>query len=129
MASPIFLNNLRKVVTGTLFGGKYGLDVNVIQSAIVSTIAGSNLNGANSEGTVSTVTTLTAPANAVGFILMNNDDSTANIRWRIGATATAAAGSQLQAGRDTGYVPCAANISICAESGTQNFNIQWILSS
>ena len=88
----------------------------------------SNAGGENTDSTVSTVATLTAPANALGFILMNLDTSSANIRWRIGAVATASAGQQLQAGRDTGYIPCAANISICAESGTQNYNIQWILS-
>lgn len=85
----------------------------------------------NSPGTttVSTVATITAPANAVGFILMNLDSSSANIRYRIGATATSSSGQQLQPGRDTGYVPCAANISICAESGTQDYDIQWILSA
>lgn len=79
--------------------------------------------------TVSTVATLTAPANTIGFILMNLDTSTANIRYRIGAIATSSSGQQLQPGRDTGYVPCAANISICAESGTQNYDVQWILQS
>lgn len=88
-----------------------------------------NSNGSNTDSTVSTVATLTPPANSVGFILMNLDTSTASIRWRIGATATASSGQQLQVGRDTGFIPCAANISICSESGTNNYNIQWILSS
>lgn len=95
----------------------------------VQTKAPINTNGSNVDSTVSTVATLTVPANAVGFILMNLDTSSANIRWRIGSAATASVGQQLQAGRDTGYIPCAANISICAESGTQNYNIQWILSA
>lgn len=97
--------------------------------AAISTKAPVNSAG-NSPGstTVSTVATITAPANAVGFILMNLDTSTANIRYRIGAVATASSGQQLQPGRDTGYVPAAANISIVAESGTQNYDIQWILS-
>jgi hypothetical protein len=95
----------------------------------VQTKAPVNSNGSNTDSTVSTVATLTAPANAVGFILVNLDTSTAGIRWRIGATATSSSGQQLQVGRDTGYIPCAANISICAESGTQNYNVQWILSS
>lgn len=95
----------------------------------VPTREASNANGSNTDSTVSTVATLTAPANSVGFILMNLDSSGANIRWRIGAVATSSAGQQLQPGRDTGYIPCAANISICAESGTQNYNIQWILSA
>lgn len=91
-----------------------------------------NLNSAgNSPGstTVSTVVTLTAPANAVGFILMNLDTSTANVRYRIGATATTTSGQQMQPGRDSGYIPCAADITIVAESGTQNFDLQWILSN
>lgn len=85
----------------------------------------------NSPGssTVSTVATLTAPANTVGFVLMNLDTSTANIRYRIGAVATSSSGQQLQPGRDTGFIPCGANVSICAESGTQNYDIQWILSA
>lgn len=95
----------------------------------ITTVQGANTNGSNTDATVSTVATLAPPANAVGFILMNLDTSGANIRWRIGAAATAASGQQLQPGRDTGFLPCAANISICAESGTQNYNIQWILSS
>ncbi|MBL0233167.1 MAG: hypothetical protein IPQ08_05840 [Chitinophagaceae bacterium] len=98
------------------------------QSAIPVT-SGANINGSNTDSTVSTVTTITPPSNSVGFILMNLDTSTANVRWRIGATATASSGSQLQPGRDTGFIPCAANISLCSESGTNNYNIQWILSS
>lgn len=98
------------------------------QSAI-PTKAPVNANGSNVEATVSTVKTETAPANAVGFVLMNEDTSTANIRWKIGGVAGAASGQQLQPGRDTGYIPCAANISICAESSTQNYNLQWVLSA
>jgi hypothetical protein len=83
----------------------------------------------NSPGsaTVSTVSTITAPANVAGFILVNLDTSSANIRYRIGAVASATSGQQLQPGRDTGFIPCGANISICAESGTQNYDIQWVI--
>lgn len=95
----------------------------------IPVVSGANTNGDNTDSTVSVVQTLTAPANAVGFVLMNLDTSTASIRYRIGATATASSGQQLQVGRDTGFIPCGANISICAESGSQAFNIQWILSS
>jgi hypothetical protein len=95
----------------------------------IPVVSGANTNGASTTSTVSTVITLTAPANAVGFILMNLDTSTASLRWAIGATATASSGSQLQSGRDTGYVPCGANISLCSESGTNDYNVQWILSS
>lgn len=97
------------------------------QSA-VPTKAPVNANGSQTTGTVSTVITLTAPANAVGFILQAADTNTANMRYRIGAVATSASGQQLQPGRDSGYVPGAANISIVAESGTQEYEVQWILS-
>lgn len=95
----------------------------------VATKSPVNINGSGANATVSTVATLTAPANSVGFILMCLDSSTANIRWRIGSAAGATAGQQLQPGRDTGFIPCAANISIIAESGTQDYDVQWILSS
>lgn len=90
---------------------------------------GASTNGSNTDSTVSTVITLAPPSNSVGFILMNLDTSTANLRWRIGAVATSSSGQQLQPGRDTGFIPCAASISLCSESGTNNYNIQWILSS
>jgi hypothetical protein len=57
---------------------------------------------------------------------MNLDTSTANIRWAVGRTASATLGQQAQPGRDTGFVPIGANVSICAESGTQNYDVQWI---
>lgn len=83
-------------------------------------------SGSSAGATVSTVATLTAPASAVGFVLMCLDTSTANIRWAIGRTSSTTLGQQLQPGRDTGFIPCGANVSICAESGTQNYDIQWV---
>jgi len=83
-------------------------------------------SGSGAGATVSTVTTLTAPANAVGFVLMNLDTSTANIRWAVGRTASTTLGQQLQPGRDTGFIPIGASVSVIAESGTQNIDIQWI---
>jgi hypothetical protein len=83
-------------------------------------------SGSGAAATVSTVIALTAPSNAIGFILMNLDTSTANIRWAVGRTASATLGQQAQPGRDTGFVPIGANVSICAESGTQNYDVQWI---
>lgn len=87
-----------------------------------------NLNGSGSTAgaTVSTVITLTAPANAVGFVMQNLDTSTASIRWAIGRIASSTLGQQLQPGRDTGFIPCGANVSLVAESGTQNYDIQWV---
>lgn len=90
---------------------------------------GASLNGSNTNSSVSAVLTLTPPANSVGFILMNLDNSPYTLRWKIGGTASYDSGQQLQPARDTGFIPCAANISICPEAGTIYYNIQWILSS
>lgn len=97
-------------------------------SGTVATTAPVNLNSSGSAAgaTVTTVVTLTAPSNAVGFILMNTDISTTNARWAIGRTATPTLGQQLQPGRDTGFVPCGANVSLVAESGTVTYDIQWV---
>lgn len=114
--------------TSTMSGSDE-LQVIYEDDSALTVVSGANTNGASTTSVVSTVITLTAPANAVGFILMNLDTSAASLRWAIGATATASSGSQLQSGRDTGYVPCGANISLCSESGTNDYNIQWILSS
>ena len=85
-----------------------------------------NASGSGAAATVSTVQTLTAPPNAVGFILMNLDVSTTNMRWALGRTATTTLGQQLQPGRDTGFVPAGSNISIVAESGTVTYDVQWV---
>ena len=97
------------------------------QASVPTVDVGATSGNSPGSSTVSTVATITAPANATGFILMNLDTSSANIRYRIGGTATTSSGQQLQPARDTGFVPCAANISICAESGTQNYDIQWLV--
>lgn len=82
-------------------------------------------SGSAASATVSTVITLTAPANAVGAFLMNLDTSTANVRWAVNRTASATLGQQLQPARDQ-WIPTTTNISLCAESGTQNYDVQWI---
>lgn len=91
-----------------------------------------NTNGSQSDVTLTgtTASTATAPANAVGFILQAVDTNANNIRWRVGGTASTSSGMQLQPGRDSGFVPVAADVSVCAEasSGTNAFQIQWILS-
>lgn len=95
----------------------------------IATKAAVSVNGSGSAASATvgtTASTLTAPANCVGFILQCLDTSTANIRWAIGRTASATLGQQLQPGRDTGFIPCGANVSVCAESGTQNLDIQWV---
>lgn len=81
----------------------------------------------NASLTGTTAATENAPANAVGFILFADDDNTDPIRFRIGAAASTSAGLRLAPGRDSGFVPCAANVSICATaSGTNAYAIQWI---
>lgn len=90
-----------------------------------------NANGTivNQALTATTAFASNVPANAVGFILEAPSDNTNNIRWCVGGTASATVGMLAEPGRDSGYVPCAANISICATvSGTNAFSIQWILS-
>jgi len=87
-------------------------------------------SAANTTLTATTASTATAPANAVGFILYADTNNTDTIRFAIGATASTTVGGRLEPGRDTGYLPCAANVSICATaSGTNAFFIQWILSA
>jgi predicted nucleic acid-binding Zn-ribbon protein len=91
-----------------------------------------NTNGSviNGSLTATTASTENAPANAVGFILQNSGDSSDPIRYRIGGTASQTAGIQLEPARDTGFIPCAANLSICATvSGTNAYELLWILSS
>jgi hypothetical protein len=95
-------------------------------SGTIQSKAPLNANASGTSSTVSTVQTLTAPANAVGFILMNNDTSTTNMRWAIGRAAAVGTGQQLQPGRSSDMVYYTGNVSIIAESGTCNFDIQWI---
>lgn len=90
-----------------------------------------NVSGSQADAalTATTASTATVPSNAVGVIIQAPDTNTDNIRYRIGGTASTTAGMQLQPGRDSGYIPVAANVSICAEvSGTNAYQIQWILS-
>lgn len=85
-------------------------------------------NGGDQVTTVidNTADTITAPAGAIGFILQADSENSDNLRWAIGDSASTTIGNKLEPGRDTGYVPCGANISICAESGSQEYQIQWI---
>lgn len=121
---------------GTNLLGKVGIDqttpgttnlVSIGTSGTVQTKAPLNSTGSGSAAaaTVSTVITLTAPSNAVGAFLMNLDTSSANVRWAVNRTASATLGQQLQPGRDA-WIPTTTNISLCAENGTQNYDVQWI---
>lgn len=125
--NPIWLSNLGTVATGSTNAGKDSLDVNITGGvALSATPINANGSGSGAAATVSTAATITAPANAVGFILMNLDTSTTNMRWAIGRTASVTLGQQLQPGRSSDFVPCGANVSIIAESGTVNYDIQWV---
>lgn len=75
----------------------------------------------------SAAVTLTLPANAIGFILEASSSNTANIRWDSGSAATTTSGMRLEPGRDTGYVPLGASVSVIAETGSgQEVQIQWV---
>lgn len=92
--------------------------------------------GANPAGSVSnnaavgsgSASTFTVPAHAVGFLLENESTTVIPIRWAVGSTATSSVGNYYEAGRDTGYVPLAANISVIGVGGTASVSVQWVLS-
>jgi hypothetical protein len=117
-----------RITDGTNNAGvtTYGLKVDVQNSVRPS----SNTNGViMNNGAVSTTAyTFTAPVNAVGFILESESTNSVNIRWAIGSTATATVGMLTEPGRDSGYIPGAADISVIALSGSASISVQWILS-
>lgn len=88
---------------------------------------GSSGSVGNNAAITTTASTFTAPANAVGFFLEAESGNTANIRWAVGSTATASVGHLAEPGRDTGYIPMGANISVIAISGTQAASVQWVV--
>lgn len=104
------------------------------QSAVPVSIAAIpapvNSNGSFAGASISVATTISAPANAVGFLLEWDSANTDFGRWcDSNTTASATVGMKLEAGRDTGYLPMSHNLSICPNSGTQAYTIQWVLSS
>jgi hypothetical protein len=86
-----------------------------------------NTSGSQATASISAVTTLTAPANTVGFILQSSLSNTDNLRWRVGGAATTTTGMLLAPGQDSGYVPAGANVSVIPVSGTQEYEIQWVV--
>lgn len=99
-------------------------------SGTVQAVSGANPSGSVVNGTLSgtTASSEAAPSNAVGFIIMGTGTNTDNIRYRIGGTASTSAGITLEPGRDSGVVPIAATISICATaSGTNGYELLWII--
>jgi hypothetical protein len=100
---------------------------NTIGKVVAFDTAPVNVNASNGNSTVTTTpSTLSAPANAVGFLLQNLQTSTSNIRWQIGGAASSSSGAQLAPGQDSGFIPAGSNVSIASESGTQNYSIQWV---
>ncbi len=87
--------------------------------------SGSVVNGSL---TATTASAETAPAGAVGFMVEAPSTNTDNIRYRVGGTASTTAGMLMEPGRDSGFVPCGANLSICATvSGTNAYSILWVI--
>jgi hypothetical protein len=99
--------------------------------SISSTSSPINTNGSASNSTTvgsGSATSFSPPANAIGFILEADDTNTQNLRWAVGTTATASVGLLMEPGRDTGYMPVAATVSVIAVTGSaQAVGIQWVL--
>lgn len=98
-------------------------ELQTIKSQTARNTAGSTTAALEDVSTVAE--TQTAPANAVGFMIQADDTNTADIRFAVGATATATRGIQLQPGRSE-YLEVGANVSVIAESGTQKYQMIWV---
>ena len=118
-------SNLTVSSTRLLVDGS-GVTQPVSIAASVQTKSPVNTGGSFFSGSISTVTTVTAPANATEVIIQAEDTNTANMRFVIGGTASASSGIQLQPGRSE-QLKAGSNISIIPESGTQKYNIQFIV--
>lgn len=88
----------------------------------------------NTQGVYAEITNLTtvaqsftAPANARGFVIEALSSNTVNVRYAVGAVTTITSGMRLEPGRSE-FIPIAANISVIAESGTnQVVTVQWVV--
>jgi hypothetical protein len=119
-------------VTGGGGGGGGGV---VQQGGLDSTAAPWKVTQVNANGSISnqavgtTPVTFTAPANAVGFVLESEStNAITTCRWAVGSAASASVGVLLEAGRDTGYIPAAANVSVYCATAAQAIDVQWVLS-
>jgi hypothetical protein len=116
-------------VSGTFFQATQPVSGTVTVSNI-STSSPVNTNGSFSQASISVASTITAPANAVGFLLETDSANTDFMRWTdSNSTASATNGMKLEPGRDTGFMPMSHSLSICPNSGSQTYTIQWVLSS
>lgn len=128
VSPPLFFrgNRIQYVQTITGTTPSFTRAINRLQMSAVAA-APVNNNATFATAAISGVTTLTAPANAIGFILENLSSNTGNLFWTIGATAaTSSAGMLLEPGRDTGEVHAGQNVSVCPSTGTVTYSIQWI---
>lgn len=116
-------------VSGIVSGAGVTSPISVDVNGRIITSEAANTTGAYAEITnLTTVAqTFTAPANAVGFLIETLSSNTVNVRYKVGATATTTSGVRLEPGRSE-YLPLAADISVIAESGTnQVVTVQWVV--
>lgn len=104
--------------------------VSPIPVPVTSTMT-ANANGsfANASVVTGSVSTFSPPANSVGFILESDSTNGGSVRWAIVSTPTSSSGMLMEAGRDTGFIPCAAAVKVISVTGTNVVGIQWVMSS
>ena len=114
----------------TIQGIASGTAVPISGTVSTTTAANSNAHVNNSTTVTTTATTFTPPANAVGFVVEAESSNTVNLRYAAGTTATTTVGMLLEPGRDSGYIPSSATVTVCAVSSSgQAASIQWVMSS
>lgn len=116
------LGSIDSKITTTANGIKVDVQSTTAPKAPVNATASASQNAS----ITTTASTLTAPANAIGFQLSNDSVSSDCVRYRIGGTASSSAGIQLYPTDVTPEIHSGSNISIAACSGTQTVNVQWI---
>lgn len=96
-----------------------------LQTSEKAYTSGSVVNGSLS---TTVANSETAPAGAVGFIVQNESSNSNAIRFRVGGAASTTNGVFLEPGRDSGYIPIAATVSLCnVISSTQSYSILWVI--
>lgn len=101
-----------------------------VVSGTVTSSTNTNAQVNNSTTITTSPVTFTPPANAVGFVVEAESSNTVNLRYAAGTTASTTVGMLLEPGRDSGYIPTSATVTVCAVSGSgQSASIQWVMSS
>lgn len=122
--------------TGTVIAGVKGASTAPLASdnAVVVAISPNsiapktygNANAQFSQASVTTATTISAPANAVRVMIQGDSSNTDCIRYRFdGTAATATVGMVAQPGQDSGQLDSGMAVSVVACSGTQKVNVQY----